>query len=125
EVFFIPGIDRGRVTSIFTPNVRFIEIVEDGFAGGNVIPVDFEPTPEMFERVRANVVKSGQVGRLVTEDFQGAMVTAEVLETDPTTGERLDYQEVSRMLEERIRAQYETEDLSVHIIGFAKVIGDV
>lgn len=125
EVFFIPGIDRGRVTSIFTPNVRFIEIVEDGFAGGNVIPVDFEPTPEMFERVRGNVVKSGQVGRLVTEDFQGAMVTAEVLETDPTTGERLDYQEVSRMLEERIRDQYETEGLSVHIIGFAKVVGDV
>ncbi len=125
EVFFIPGIDRARVTSLFTPNVRFIEIVEDGFAGGNVIPDNFAPTPEMFERVRGNVVKSGQVGRLVTEDFQGAMVSAEVLEVDPTTGERLDYQEVARMLEERIRDQYETDELSVHIIGFAKVIGDV
>lgn len=125
EVFFIPGIDRARVTSLFTPNVRFIEIVEDGFAGGNVIPDNFAPTPEMFERVRGNVVKSGQVGRLVTEDFQGAMVSAEVLEVDPTTGERLDYQEVARMLEERIREQYETDELSVHIIGFSKVIGDV
>jgi uncharacterized protein len=125
EVFFIPGIDRARVTSIFTPNVRFIEIVEDGFAGGNVIPVDFQPTPEMFERVRGNIVKSGQVGRLVTEDFEGAMVSAEVLEIDPTTGERLDYQEVARLLEERIRGQYETDNLSIHIIGFSKVIGDV
>lgn len=125
EVFFIPGIDRARVTSLFTPNVRFIEIVEDGFAGGNVVPDNFEPTPEMFERVRGNVVKSGQVGRLVTEDFRGAMVSAEVLEIDPTTGERLDYQVVASMLEERIRGQYETDEVSVHIIGFAKVIGDV
>ncbi len=125
EVFFIPGIDRARVTSLFTPNVRFIEIVEDGFAGGNVVPDDFEPTPEMLERVRANVVKSGQVGRLVTEDFKGAMVSAEVLEIDPATGERVDYQEVARMLEERIRERYQSEDLSIHIIGFAKVIGDI
>jgi methionine synthase / methylenetetrahydrofolate reductase(NADPH) len=79
---------------------------------------------EMFERVRGNVVKSGQVGRLVTEDFRGAMVAAEVLEIDPATGERLDYQEVARMLEDRIRGQYQTDDFSIHIIGFAKVIGD-
>ena len=41
QVFFIPGVDRASVRSIFTPNVRFVEIVEDGFAGGNVIPADF------------------------------------------------------------------------------------
>ena len=52
QVFFIPGVDRASVRSIFTPNVRFVEIVEDGFAGGNVIPADFAPSPEMFETVR-------------------------------------------------------------------------
>jgi predicted RND superfamily exporter protein len=31
EVFFVPGVDRGQVQSIFTPNIRFIEVVEDGF----------------------------------------------------------------------------------------------
>lgn len=41
EVFFIPGVDRATVTSLFTPNARFIEVVEDGFAGGNIIPADF------------------------------------------------------------------------------------
>ena len=29
QVFFIPGVDRASVRSIFTPNVRFVEIVED------------------------------------------------------------------------------------------------
>jgi hypothetical protein len=48
DVFFISGVDRTRVMSLFTPNVRFTEVVEDGIAGGNVIPADFEPTPEGF-----------------------------------------------------------------------------
>jgi hypothetical protein len=28
QVFFIPGVDRASVRSIFTPNVRFVEIVD-------------------------------------------------------------------------------------------------
>ena len=29
QVFFIQGVDRASVRSIFTPNVRFVEIVQD------------------------------------------------------------------------------------------------
>ena len=36
-VFFIPGVDRPRVQSIFTPNVRYMEVVEEGIEAGNVI----------------------------------------------------------------------------------------
>ncbi len=124
QVFFIPGVDRASVRSIFTPNVRFVEIVEDGFAGGNVIPSDFAPSPEAFETVRANIVKSGEVGRLVASDFSGAMVWANLLEENPTTGEKLDYRAVAAQLE-AIRTQYEGEDFTVHIIGFAKIVGDI
>ncbi|MEJ8569752.1 efflux RND transporter permease subunit [Elongatibacter sediminis] len=124
QVFFIPGVDRASVRSIFTPNVRFVEVVEDGFAGGNVIPSDFSPSPEMFERVRGNIVKSGEVGRLVANDFSGAMVWANLLEEDPQTGEQLDYREVASQLEQ-IRTDYEDEAYSVHVIGFAKIIGDI
>ncbi len=124
RVFFIPGVDRASVRSIFTPNVRFVEIVEDGFAGGNVIPADFAPSPEMFEQVRSNIVKSGEVGRLVAEDFSGAMVWANLLEEDPSTGEALDYQDVAAQLE-RIREEFEAGGHTVHIVGFAKIIGDI
>ena len=122
EVFFIPGVDRAQVKSLFTPNVRFIEIVEDGFAGGNVIPADFQGTKDDLVQVRKNIIKSGQVGRLVANNFNGAMVTAGLLEKDPTTGERIDYQEVAKRLEE-IRQKHETSN--IHIIGFAKVVGDI
>ena len=124
QVFLLPGVDRASVRSIFTPNVRFVEVVEDGFAGGNVIPADFSPTPEMMERVRSNIIKSGEVGRLVAEDFSGAMVWANLLETNPETGEKLDYQSVAAQLE-NIRAEFEDDQRSVHIIGFAKIVGDI
>jgi uncharacterized protein len=124
DVFFVPGVDRPTVTSLFTPNVRFIEVVEEGFAGGNVIPATFKGTPEDLETVRKNILKSGNVGRLVTNDFRGALVRAELLEIDPATGKRLDYQRVAKQLEE-IRAKYKSHDVDVHIIGFAKAVGDI
>jgi hypothetical protein len=124
QVFFIPGVDRASVRSIFTPNVRFVEIIEDGFAGGNVIPSDYAPSPQMFEQVRSNIVKSGEVGRLVSADFSGAMVWANLMEENPQTGEKLDYREVAAQLE-AIRTKYEGENFTVHIIGFAKIVGDI
>ncbi|HEY8510086.1 MAG TPA: hypothetical protein VIL32_17135, partial [Steroidobacteraceae bacterium] len=46
EVIVMEGIDRGRVQSLFTPNVRYLEVVEEGIDAGNVIPADFQPTRE-------------------------------------------------------------------------------
>ncbi|MGB1582107.1 MAG: RND family transporter, partial [Nevskiales bacterium] len=37
-VFFIPGIDRTKVSSLFTPDTIFIEVTEDGFRGEPVVP---------------------------------------------------------------------------------------
>ena len=129
DVFFIEGVDRTRVTSIFTPNVRFTEVVEDGIAGGNVVPDDYENTPEGLARVKENIIKAGIVGRLVANDFSGALISAQLLEFNPNTGEKLDYVDVARQLEENIRQKYSSSEVGVdidyHIIGFAKVIGDI
>lgn len=124
-VFFLPGVDRAQVQSLFTPNVRFIEVVEDGFAGGNVIPDDFAATPEGFAEVRENILKSGRLGQLVANDFSGAMVSAQLLEFDPQTGEKLDYLTVAAALEEGVRGRYQSDSIRIHIIGFAKAMGDV
>ncbi len=125
EVFFLPGVDRARVRSIFTPNVRFVEIVEDGFTGGNIVPADFAPTPKGLEQVRQNILKANEVGRLVANDFTAAIISAQLLELDPSTGERLDYLRVASLLEERIRRPYQSENIDIHIIGFARLIGDI
>jgi predicted RND superfamily exporter protein len=136
EAFFIPGIDRSRVSSLFTPDVRFTEVVEEGIAGGNVVPADFKPTEEGFNQVRKNILKSNVVGRLVANDFTAAIISASLLEIDPNTGKKLDYIKVSELLEERIRQRFNKQNitvgvsssstgLGVHIIGFAKVVGDI
>ena len=108
EVFFIPGVDRTRVMSLFTPNVRFTEVVEDGIAGGNVIPADFEPTPEGLARVRENILKSNYMGRLVANDFSAAIIVAELLEVNPDTGEKLDVIEMASQFE-GIREKYSAD----------------
>ena len=125
EVFFLPGVDRAMVSSLFTPNVRFTEVVEDGIAGGNVVPADFTPTEAGLEKVRKNILKAGILGRLVANDFSGAAISAQLLEVDPATGEKLDFIKVSQLLEERIRDKYQSDQVDIHIIGFAKVIGDI
>ena len=125
-VFFLPGVDRTQVYSILTPNVRFIEVIEDGLMSGDVLPGDFEPTDESLAQVRENVIKAGVVGRLVANDFSGALVSAKLQEFDPNTGEKLDYLNVAAELE-RIRAEASGDDAiaDLHVIGFAKVVGDI
>ena len=124
-VFFIPGVDRARVTSIFTPNVRYLEVTEEGIEAGDVIPADFQYTLSDLERVKENILKAGIVGRLVANDFSGAIISAQLLEVNPETQERLDYFDVANKLEEEVRAKIQTDNIKVRIIGFAKVVGDI
>jgi len=124
DIFFIQGVDRSRVYSLWTPNVRYREVVEDGIAGGNVIPGDYTGTPEGLQKIRRNVFNSEWLGRLVANDLSGAIVKAEFTEINPATGEKLDYLRVAKDLE-AIRAKYENDQISVHIIGFAKMVGDM
>lgn len=127
----IEHVDEARVSSIFTPNVRFVEVVEDGFAGGNVIPATFTPnvdgftaTPEQFATIRANIEKASIVGRLVAKDFSGAMVWVDLVPEDPAHGVTIDYNQIADHLE-TIRKKYENDHTTVAIIGFAKMVGDI
>jgi len=124
EMYGMPGVDQSSVMSLFTPNVRFTEVVEDGFTGGNVVPSDFTPTPAGLAKVRENALKSNYMGRLVTDSFNGTMVMANLLDIDSATGERLDTFALAKRLE-ALRVKHESNAVSVHIIGFAKVMGDV
>jgi uncharacterized protein len=124
DVFLLNGVDRPSVKSLFTPNTRFIEVIEEGFAGGNVIPANFQGSDADLATVRANVNKSTEVGRTVATDFSAALVRADLLERDPQTGQKLDYFVVASKLEE-LRAKYSGDRHGVHIIGFAKAVGDI
>ena len=125
QLFFIPGINRTQVKSLFSPSTRFTEVVEDGFAGGPVIPADFKPDTRGLDIVKGNVEKAGIVGRLVADDYSCAMVSGQLLEINPETGEALDTLAFAEQLESQVRGEFEKDNISIHVIGFAKMVGDV
>ncbi|WP_051207214.1 efflux RND transporter permease subunit [Pseudidiomarina sediminum] len=125
EVHAIPGVDRARLKSIWTPNVRWSEVTEEGFVGGPVIPDSWDASQASLDQLRANVLRSGEVGNLVANNFQSALIYVPLIETNPETGAALDYKSFSEELETRIRDKYQSDTVKVHITGFAKVIGDL
>ena len=125
QLFFIPGVDRAQVKSLYSPSTRFTEVVEDGFAGGPVIPADFAFSDNDLRKVRGNIEKAGIVGRLVAEDYSAAMISAHLMEFDPSTGNKLDTIALANQLEQNLRKKFESDTIKVHIIGFSKMAGDV
>ncbi|QUM85367.1 MULTISPECIES: RND family transporter [unclassified Moritella] len=124
ELFFISGVDRSGMKSIWTSNVTWAEVTEDGFVGGTVIPSDYDGSQRTLDRLRRNVMLSGQVGYLVGDDFKSAVFLLPLMSINPDTGKPLDYNQLSNTLED-IRSKYEVDGVKVHITGFAKVVGDL
>ncbi|MFA4835240.1 MAG: MMPL family transporter [Dehalococcoidia bacterium] len=127
EVFLTPGVDRGWMKSLWTPRVRWNMVTEEGFAGGTVMPDTYNGSVESLQRLRLNVARANLVGSLVSENYKSSMILVSLLDTDFTTGKRLDYSTFSRNLE-NIRKKYETAGkgmIKIHITGFAKIVGDL
>lgn len=132
EVFYIAGVDRSGLKSLWSPSVRWTEVTEEGFAGGEVIPQSYDGSDASLDRLRNNVLKSGQIGRLVSNDFKSSIVDIPLLESYPDPADQgkllaLDYQKFSHQLEEKIRDKFEAQNpnIKVHIVGFAKKVGDL
>lgn len=128
DIFFLPGVARHTVTSLWTPNTRYLEITEEGIRADDVIPGTITAdtmNESALAQIENNVIRGGFVGRLVAEDFTAAMVVAELLEYNPKTQEKLDYFDLADKLEAQIRQKYEDDTYIVRVIGFAKLIGDI
>jgi predicted RND superfamily exporter protein len=126
------------VKSLWMPGVRWTEVTEEGFRGGAVMPDNYNGAPAAVEQLKQNIARSGIVGSLVANNFKSSMIFVPLLDKEPGTGKRIDYHGLSRVLEEKIRAKYELAKnldgvrakaegpkLVVHVIGFAKLIGEL
>lgn len=125
EVFYISGVDRGNLKSLWTPNVMWMEVTETGLIAGQIIPQGFDGSQDKIDQVRINVARSGRVGTLVASDHRSAIVMAPLLEVDPETGGKLDYGALSRQLEEKVRDVYQNDKIKIRIVGPSKIIGDL
>jgi predicted RND superfamily exporter protein len=125
EVFYLPGVDRNRMRSLWTPNVRWTEVTEDGFEGDQLIDAQYDGSPAAMERLRANLLRSGELGRLVADDYRSSIVEAPLFDRDPRSGEPMDYWAFSEALEQDVREKYQDLDINIRIVGFAKMVGDL
>ena len=124
EAFFVPGVNRGSLKSLWTPQTRWTEVTVDGFEGGEVIPPDYDGNPESLDQVRLNVIRSGEIGSIVANDFKSSIIIAPLEDIDPTTRKPLDYREFSKRIES-LRSQFQSDTIKIHITGFAKIVGDL
>ncbi|MCQ4268549.1 MMPL family transporter [Pseudomonas stutzeri] len=124
EVFLLPGVDRPYMKSLWAPAVRWTGVTEDGLDGGPVIPDDYDGSPASLEQVRINVERSGEIGQLVAANYQSSIILVPLQERIAETGERIDYHALSQRIEE-LRNKYQSEQIAIHVTGFAKVVGDL
>ncbi|MBT9487642.1 MAG: RND family transporter, partial [Rubrivivax sp.] len=123
EVFLVPGVDRMRMKSLWTPSTRWVGVTEEGLEGGPVIPDGYDGSPRSLQQLGANIARSGEIGQLVARDQRSSVIFVPLLARD-AQGKALDYGALSAALE-GLRSKYETEGVRLHITGFAKIVGDL
>ncbi|MBV5291384.1 MAG: RND family transporter [Curvibacter lanceolatus] len=123
EVFLIPGVARTQMKSLWTPSTRWVGVTEDGLEGGPVIPDGYDGSPASLQQLAANIARSGEQGQVVALDGRSTALYVPLLERDPD-GRRLDYTALSERLE-ALRTKYEGRGVTLHITGFAKIVGDL
>ncbi|MBB1606074.1 MULTISPECIES: RND family transporter [unclassified Pseudomonas] len=123
EVFLLPGVNRMQMKSLWTPTTRWAGVTEDGLEGGPVIPEGYDGSAKSLQRLAANLMRSGEIGRTVATDFRSTAIYVPLLSTD-AQGRPLDYAALSKSLDQ-LRDKYQAKGYPVHITGFAKLVGDL
>lgn len=124
ELFLLPGVDRPYMKSLWAPAVRWTGVTEDGLDGGPVIPDDYDGSRGSLDQVRINVERSGEIGHLVADNYRSSIILVPLQDKVADTGEPVDYHALSNQIEE-LREKYESDGISIHVTGFAKIMGDL
>jgi uncharacterized protein len=124
QIYLLPNVDRAFMTSLWTPSTRWTAVTVDGIDSEPVIDPTFQGTPEQLTVVGQNISKTGRIGELVSNDLTSSMIYVPLLDFDGLTGKPIDYGSLAKNLN-RIRDQYSSQGVTIRIIGFALVIGDM
>ena len=134
KVFNINGVDRTAMRSMWAPSVRWQAVTPQGFEGDRLIPGEYDGSAESLERVRDNVFRSTEIGRLISDNFKSSIVETYIFSTYPSddperehvAGDTIDFKDMGSILE-GMRSEINTKyngKYKVYIIGEPKMIGD-
>ncbi len=125
KIFYLPGVDRGNLKSLWTPNAMWAEVTTEGLRAGRVIPDTYDGGPESLAQVKQNIQRANMIGSFVANDFKSAVIRVPLLENDPDSGKPLDYGAFTQALEEQVREHFAEQGVTIRVIGFAQIIGDL
>lgn len=124
----LPHIDRRTVTSLWTPNVTYMEITEEGLHTEDIVDTGFTVdslNDEEVARIRNRVLRGGLHGRLVATDHTAALVVGSTTGTNPETGEKPERLDLAARLETDIRKAFSDEAFDIHLVGVPTLMGDI
>lgn len=122
-LYLLPGVDRPFMRGLWTSSLRWTEVTEVGFEGGPVAP-RWANNPNALDELKANIARAGIVGSYVARDMKSSMIDVPLLDRNPETGQPIDYRDFGMKLDELTRS-LETEDIRIHVVGFAKLVNDL
>lgn len=125
RIFYIPGVDRGNLKSLWTPNAMWAEVTTEGLRAGRVIPDTYDGSAGALAQVRQNIQRADMIGSFVANDFKSAVIRVPLLEKDPETGKPLDYGAFTQALDKEVRQHFASQGVNIRVIGFAQIIGDL
>ena len=124
RVFLIRGVDRAFVQSLWMASVRWTSVTEEGFDGGPVMPPNYDGSPESLRQLRINVEKAGLKGSLVALNERSSALFVPLVEQDSETGAQFDYKAFAENINS-INEEFRSRGVELHVIGFAKLVGDL
>jgi hypothetical protein len=128
DVYYLPGVDRTSVASMWTPNTRIIQSTEGAVEARDLIPSSISPdalTADDVATIRDDAFRGGFRGQMFSNDGRAAMILAAVQEFDPQTKSKTDLFAVAKALEDTIRKKHETGPYVVRIAGFTPYVGEI
>ncbi len=122
QVYLLPGVNRPFMQSLWSPQTTWTQVTPEGLTGGPVIDQHYDGSPQALQIVATHIQNAGVIGQLVGLDFKSSMVYVPLLlKLDKKP---IDYGQLARSLNQ-IAKQYSTQGVTLHVIGFAMVVGDM
>lgn len=125
KIFYLPGVDRGNLKSLWTPNALWTEVTTEGMRAGRVIPDGYDGSAASLAQVKQNIQRANMLGSFVANDFHSTIIRVPLLENDPETGKPLDYGVFTQALEKQVREHFAAQGVNIRVIGFAQIVGDL
>lgn len=75
--FYIPGVDRTRITSLATVNFNYL--TDEGFDAQHIIPEDAQFSAPDIQKIKNNTLRSPYIGKLVSKDLTSSLILIPLL----------------------------------------------